>query len=95
MVGMPNGRVVSEHAFIIGMGPIATTSRTFFLVGQHVRQRVRDEAAAAVAAIVGGDDQLVAELAEAVFPEHQVAVAETDDGDGAVPHASCTRATAG
>ena len=29
-VGMPNGRVVSEQAFIMGMGPMATTSRMFF-----------------------------------------------------------------
>ncbi len=26
MVGTPNGRVVSEQAFIIGIGPMATTS---------------------------------------------------------------------
>ena len=30
MVGMANGRVTSQHAFIIGMGPMATTSATFF-----------------------------------------------------------------
>ena len=30
MVGMPKGRVTSQHAFIIGMGPMATTSLTFF-----------------------------------------------------------------
>ena len=29
-VGMPKGRVTSQHAFIIGIGPIATTSLTFF-----------------------------------------------------------------
>ena len=29
-------------------------------------------------------DQLIAELAELVLPEHQFAVAEADDGDGAV-----------
>ena len=29
-VGMPKGRVTSLHAFIIGIGPMATTSLTFF-----------------------------------------------------------------
>ena len=29
-VGMPKGRVTSQQAFIIGIGPIATTSRTSF-----------------------------------------------------------------
>ena len=52
--------------------------------GQHVGQRVGDEAVAAVAAVVGGDDQFVAALAELLFPEDQVAIAEADDGDGAV-----------
>ena len=28
MVGIPNGRVTSQHAFIMGIGPMATTSRT-------------------------------------------------------------------
>jgi hypothetical protein len=83
-VGTPNGRVVSQQAFIIGIGPMATTSRTSFSARQHVGQRVRDEAFAAIAAVVGGDDQLVAEGAEFVFPEHQVAIAEADDGDGAI-----------
>ena len=39
--------------------------------------------ATAVAAVIGSDDQIVAELAELVLPKHQVAVAETDYGDGA------------
>ncbi len=30
MVGMPNGRVTSQQAFIMGIGPMATTSRTSF-----------------------------------------------------------------
>ena len=34
MVGMPEGRVTSQHAFIIGMGPMATTSLTFFSVAR-------------------------------------------------------------
>jgi hypothetical protein len=52
--------------------------------GQHIGQRLRDEAFAAVAAVVGGDQQLVAVGAEFVFPEHQVAIAEAHDGDGAI-----------
>ena len=34
-VGTPNGRVTSEQAFIIGIGPMATTSRMSFR-RQHV-----------------------------------------------------------
>ncbi len=53
---------------------------------EDVGQRVGDEALAAIAAIVGGDDQLVAHGAEFVFPEHQVAAAEAHDRNGAVAH---------
>ncbi len=53
---------------------------------QHVGQRVGDEALAPIAAVVGGDDQLIAHRAELVFPKHQVAVAEPHDGDRAVAH---------
>ena len=53
--------------------------------GQDVGQRVGDEAVAAVAAIIGGDNEFVATFAELIFPEHQVAIAEADDGDGPVP----------
>ena len=44
-----------------------------------------DEAVAAVAAIVGGDDQVVGALAELVFPENEVLIAEADDGNRPVP----------
>ena len=54
------------------------------VVLQHLLQRRGDEARLAVAAVVGADDQLVAVAAEAVFPEHQVLVAEADDAGGAV-----------
>ena len=63
--------------------------------GQDVGQGVRDEAFASVAAVVGGDDQFVAVVAELLFPEHQVAIAEADDGDGAIAAHACIRATAG
>ena len=43
-----------------------------------------DKAVPPVAAVVGGDDQFVAAFAELLFPEHQVAIAETDDRDGPV-----------
>ena len=66
-------------------GPDGDHFADVLFVGQHVGQRVGDEAVAAVAAIVGGDDQFVAALAELLFPEHQVAIAEADDGDGPVP----------
>jgi hypothetical protein len=56
-----------------------------FFAGQDVGQRVGDEAVAAVAAVVGSDNQFVAAIPELVFPEHQVAIAEADDGDGPVP----------
>ena len=84
MVGIPNGLVTSQHAFIMGIGPMATTSRTSFSVRENVGQRVGDESLAAVTAVVGGDDQLIAEFAEPVFPKHQVPVAEPHDRDGAV-----------
>ena len=61
-VGMPNGRVTSQHAFIIGMGPMATTSRTFCFAARTSASACGHEALAAVAAVVGGDDQLVAAL---------------------------------
>ena len=47
---------------------------------------MRHESLAPVAAIVGGDDQLVADLAELVLPEHQVAIAESHNRNGAVAH---------
>ena len=51
---------------------------------QDFGERVGDEALAAVAAVIGGDDQFVALVAELVFPEDEIAVAESDDRDGAV-----------
>ena len=95
-VGTPKGRVTSAQAFIMGMGPMATTSRRpAVLPLEHVGQRRRDEPLAAVAAVVGGDDQLVAVGAELVLPEHLVARAEPDDRDGAVAQSPCRRAAAG
>ncbi len=72
------------HAFIIGIGPMATTSRTFFSLASTSASACGHEAVASVTAIVGGDDQFVAALAELLFPEHQVAIAEADDGNGPV-----------
>ena len=52
------------------------------LVVDDVAQRLGHEAGAAVAAVVGADDELVAVLAEAVLPEHEVLGAEADDAGG-------------
>ena len=84
MVGMPKGRVTSRAGLHHGDGADGDDLADVLLAREDIGQRVRDEALAAVAAVVGGDDQLVAELAEPVLPEHQVAVAEADDRDGAV-----------
>ena len=45
-VGMPKGRVTSQQAFIIGMGPMATTSRTFFSLARTSASACGDEALA-------------------------------------------------
>jgi hypothetical protein len=39
-VGTPNGRVVSQQAFIMGSGPMATTSQASFS-RQHIGQGLR------------------------------------------------------
>jgi len=86
MVGTPNGRVVSEQAFIIGIGPMATTSLASVTRDSTSANAWVTKALAPIAAVVGGDDQLIAHRAELVFPKHQVAVAEPHDGDRAVAH---------
>ncbi len=54
------------------------------VVFQHVLQRGGDEAGPAVAAVIGADQQVVGIVAEFVFPEHEVLVAEAHDGGGAI-----------
>jgi hypothetical protein len=81
MVGMAKGAGDFAARLHHRDGPDGDHFADVLFVGQDVGQRVGDEAVAAVAAIVGGDDQIVGALAELVFPEHQVAIAEADDGD--------------
>ena len=57
-VGMPNGRLTSLHAFIIGNRADGHDFADVLFVLQDLGQGVGDEALAAVAAVVGGDDQL-------------------------------------
>jgi hypothetical protein len=82
MVLTPKGRVVSTQACIIGSGPMAITRSGGPL--QHLLQRGGHEARAAVAAVVGADDEVVAVAGEPLLPEHQVLVAKADDAGGAV-----------
>ncbi len=53
-------------------------------LGEDIGEGRGDESFAAIAAVIGGDFQAVAEGAERLLPEDQVARAETDDGDGAI-----------
>ena len=73
MVGMPNGRVTSAARLHHRDRADGDHFADVLLVRQNVGQRVRHEALASVAAVVGRDDQLVAVLAELVLPEHEVA----------------------
>src|ERR1039457_2746125 len=68
-----------------GDGPDGDHFANVLFVGQDVGQGVGDKAVAAVAAIVGGDDQIVGAHAELVFPEDEVLIAEGYDGDRVVP----------
>ena len=51
---------------------------------EHLLQRGGDEARRTVAAVVGADDQFVAELVEPILPEHEILVAKADDAGGAI-----------
>jgi small-conductance mechanosensitive channel len=84
---IPNSAIT--RAMITNFSRPTSAHRKWVNVQVHFRHppaRVRHKAVPAIAAVVGGDDHFIAVVPELVFPEHQVAAAETDDGDGAVPH---------
>ena len=84
MVGIPKGRVTSQQAFIMGIGPIATTSRTPGLRASTSASAWVTKPVPSVAAVIRGDDQFIGTFAEAIFPENQVLIAKSDNRDGAV-----------
>ena len=84
MVLTPRGRVVSTQAFIIGSGPDGDDQIRLVALG-HLLQRRGDEARRAVAAVVGADDQLVAECSLKRSSQNTRSfVAKTDNARGAV-----------
>ncbi len=84
MVCTPNGFVVRAQNFIMIAGPMAQTRSIACPRFEHLLQRVGDQRLAPVGAVVGADDQLVADGAHLVFPEKQVLVAGADDRDDRV-----------
>ena len=60
---------------------MATTSSMSACFFERLLDAQGHQALDANGAVVGADDQFVADLAELVFPEHQLFVAEADDAD--------------
>ena len=59
---------------------------------QHFTQRVGYKALAACTAVIGGQNQLVADSRHFILPDYQILVARTDDGDNLVAQlVICTR----
>ena len=78
------GRVVSATACIIRGGPMASTRSIFRPDVDQRLELVGHEALAAVAAVVGGDEQLVADGADLLLEDHQLLVPAAHDRDHVV-----------